>query len=505
MPDALRQFLPFGIENLPVLLQTPRAAPRKALSAGLVAYLKRLGAPQASLEAARRLAHPHSRAIVTGQQAGLLTGPAFTFYKAHAAIQLAQEHHQEDQPVIPVFWVASQDHDTNEICGIELLDFEERVHALRLELPPARPAGRIAFKPYFTEVCSLLQSFGGYPDIRERICRAMVGNWSYSEVFARLMLEFLGPRGLVLFDPMAPELAPLFVPGLEREIADPLASSEAINRTAQAMKIAGLEVALGRGEAATNLFLEGSDQIRRLLRFRAGHFEDGQQRYTPADLRAILAADPTRLTPAAGLRPVLQDTVLPTTGFVVGPGELKYVAELGGVYALHGLEPPAVIRRMGLTILEPPILRLLHKYGLEAWAFQANPEGSFKAVLAQQDTQVQAIQAHLERIAAEFEQIQALLQDPTLTRPRHRAQVRVRHELERLQRKILDNALHQENTIGAQFARLQRHLAPPGPLASYIPQERVYPFLMYLLKHGEIILQRLLELPATGNHTLDLS
>lgn len=504
MPNALHQFLPYSFEDLPALLRRPRAAPREALSAGLVAYLKRLGAPQTSLEAARKLAHPASRAIVSGQQAGLLTGPAYTFYKAHAAIKLAQAHSSEQQPVVPVFWVASQDHDTNEICSIELLDFEERVHALRLKLPTARPAGRIPFNPYFAEVCNLMQSFAGYPQIRERICRSMFGSWSYSEVFARLMLEFLGPYGLVLFDPLAPELAPLFVPALEREIANPLASSDAINRTAQAMKMAGLEVALGRGQAASNLFLEGSGQVRRLLRFRGGYFEDGERRYRPADLRAIQADDPARITPAAGLRPVLQDTVLPTAGLVVGPGELKYVAELGGVYALHGLEPPAVIRRMGVTVLEPPIERILHKYGLEAWAFQADPEGTFKAALARQDAQVRAIQTHLERIAAEFEQIQTLL-SPSLTRPRHRAQVRIQHELERLQRKILTNALHQENTIGAQFARLQRHLAPPGPQGRQTPQERTYPFLMYLLKHGELVLQRLLQLPATNNHTLSLS
>ncbi len=499
MSDPLHSFLPYGLESLPALLHTPRDAPREALRAGLVAYLKRLGAPPASLEAAERLAHPNSRVVVSGQQAGLLTGPAYTFYKAHAALKLAQEYGSAEQPVVPVFWVASQDHDTDEIRGVELLDFEERVHRLELELPPALPAGRIAFAPYFAQVCNLLRPFAGYPEVRERICRAMLGDWSYSEVFARLMLEFLGPHGLVVFDPMAKELSPLFVPALEREIANPLASSEAINRTALEMKKAGLEPVLGRGEAATNLFLEGPDGIRRLLRFRAGRFEDGERHYSPADLRALLAHDPARLTPAAGLRPVLQDTVLPTAGFVVGPGELKYVAELGGVYTLHGLKLPAVIRRMGVTLLEPPIERILQKYALEAWAFQADPEAAFKAALAQQDARVRAIQAHLRRIEAEFEQVQTLLTDPTLTRPRHRAQVRVQHELERLERKILDNALHQENTIGAQFARLQRHLTPRAP------QERVYPFLMYLLKHGERVLDRLLELPATGNHTISLS
>lgn len=500
MPDALRQFLPFGLEDLPSVLDKPRWAPREALSSGLVAYLKRLNAPAASLEAARSLAHPQSRVMVSGQQAGLLTGPAFTFYKAHSALKLAQEYHQAERPVVAVFWVASQDGDTDEIRSVELLDFEERPHSLTLELPPAHPAGRIAFGPYFESVCTLIGQFGGLPAIQERLCRAMIGgNWSYSEVFARLLLEFLGPQGLVVLDPLAPELAGLFVPALEQELADPLASSQAINRTAQAMKKAGLEPGLGRGEGATNIFLEGSDQVRRLLRFADGEFSDGNQVYTPQELLALLHTQPSRLTPAAGLRPVVQDTVLPTAGFVVGPGELRYVAELGGVYALHSLTPPAVIRRMGVTVLEAPVERILHKYGLEPWAFQANPEGEFKRVLAAQDERVQQLRAYLNRIDLEFEGLQALLADPTLTRPRHRAQTRVRHELQRLERKLLDHALHQENTTGAQFARLQRHLAPSGP------QERAYPFLMYVLKHGEIALQRLLELPATGNHILSLA
>ncbi len=498
MPGTLRSFLPFGLEDLPTVLQAPKSAPRALLSAGLLAYLKRMGAPQASLEAARQLAHPNSRVIVSGQQAGLLTGPAYTFYKAHSALKLAKEHSTPDCPVVAVFWVASQDHDTDEVRSTELLDFDERVYPLSLELPPAHPAGRIPFTPYFAQVKGLLEAFGGLPEMRERILQALEGDWSYGEAFARLMLAFLGEQGLVVFDPMAPELAPLFAPALRHELANPLASSEAINQSAEAMKKAGLEVALGRGEGATNLFLEGLDLVRRLLRFHNGRFEDGLATYSQADLLEVLDSSPSRITPAAGLRPVLQDTVLPTAGFVVGPGELKYVAELGGVYRLHGLQHPAVIRRMGLTILEPPIQRILEKYGLEAWAFQANPDERFKQALAEQDEQVQKLRQHLSRIGAEFEQIQALLHDPTLTRPRHRAQVRVQHELSRLERKILDTALRKENTTGAQFARLQRHLVPQGP------QERHYPFLMYLLKHGTYVLDRLLELPATGNHTVVL-
>ncbi|RDI95873.1 bacillithiol biosynthesis cysteine-adding enzyme BshC [Meiothermus sp. QL-1] len=498
MPDALRLFLPFGPEDLPKVLSTPREAPREALGRGLLAYLRRLGAPEESLRAAQQLAHPESRAIVAGQQAGLLTGPAYTFYKAHTALKLAAQHTQPHRPVVAVFWVASQDHDTDEIRQVELLGFEERIYRLALDLPSAHPAGRIPFGPHTGAVCQLLSEFGGDASVRARLCQAMLGEWRFGEVFARMLLEFLGPLGLVVFDPMAPELAPLFIPGLKRELEDPLASAEAINQTARAMRQAGLEPTLGRGEAATNLFLEGEDGRRRLLRYRSGRFEDGTRSYTPAQLEDILAQDPARLTPAAGLRPVLQDSVLPTAGLVVGPGEIRYVAELGGVYALHGLRMPAIIPRLQATVLEPPIIRILQKYRLDPWAFQEDPEGSFKAVLAQQDERVQALRTHLERVRAELEKVRTLLPDPTLARPLHRAQVRIAHEIERLERKVLEGALRQENTTGAQFARLQRHLAPAGP------QERTYPFPMYLLKQGEEVLHRLQALPPTGRHLIPL-
>lgn len=497
MTASLHEFLPYFYEDIPALLSRPRAAPRAELSAGLVTYLTRMGAPSAALDAARSLAHPESRAVVSGQQAGLLSGPSFTFYKAHSALQIAREHHTPERPVVAVFWVASQDHDTDEIRSISLLDLDEKVHRLTLELPAAHPAGRIPFASYLPQVKELLQNFAGIPEMRRRILQALEGQWSFSEAFARLMLEFLGSEGLVVLDPMAPELAALFAPTLSEELSDPLASSNAINQTAEAMWEVGLQPGLGRGEAATNLFLEGSDQIRRLLRYRDGHFEDGQNHYTRADLEALLYSQPSRLTPGAGLRPVVQDAVLPTLAFVVGPSEMKYVAELGGVYRLHGLEPPAVVRRMNATVLEPPIKRILNKYSLDPWAFQSSPEQHFEQALTLQNQQAQQLQTHLAQIEQAFIHIQDLLTDPTLERPRRRAKVRIVHELERLQHKIVQAQLRHDSTLETQFERLRLHLTPEGN-----PQERVYPFLMYLLKHGPVLLQRLSQTPQLGKHLL---
>jgi bacillithiol biosynthesis cysteine-adding enzyme BshC len=492
-------FLPYTLENLPQRLQHPKNSPRTRLAQALHAYLKRLQAPQATLDQTALLGHPHSQVVVTGQQAGLLGGPAYTFYKAHSARQLAHQHHQADRPAVAVFWIASQDHDTEEVCRTTLLDLNEQWHTLELALPPQHPAGRIPMAPYLGQITDLLKAVGGNSSVTNRLQEALGGARYYSDALARLLLEFM--PGLVVFDPMAPELAPLFTEGIEQEIAQPLASAEAINRTAQKMRQAGLEVALRRAPGATNLFLEGADGQRRLLRYRQGQFDDGINPYSAAALTAILHHQPARLTPAAGLRPILQDRVLPTAGFVVGPGELKYVAELGEVYALHQLEPPAVIRRMGVTVLEPPVRRLLGQYGLDPQQFQQNPQEQFAAALLQHHETAAALRKDLAQIETQFataaQRIPQL--DPNLLRSLQRGRRRVTHELERLSHKLAQAELRREGLIRRQYQRLEAHLVPQGQ-----PQERFFPFVMYLLKHGPSLLGLLETLPATGHHLLEL-
>ena len=228
--------LPQGEEALKARLRRP-GHPR--LREALAAYLKRLQAPEEVFRALERL---EVGAVVTGQQAGLLGGPALTFYKAHTALCLADR-----AGAAGVFWVASQDHDVEEVRHLHLLR-DEVPETLSLDLPPL-PSGRIPLAPH-----------------RERL-RAFLGPWAkdyrlgyaleaetLSEFFARVLLAFLGERGLVPFDPMAEELAPLFLEALERELSDPLGSAEAINREAERIRALG-------GKPP----LRGTPRARRLL------------------------------------------------------------------------------------------------------------------------------------------------------------------------------------------------------------------------------------------------
>ncbi|WP_038058292.1 bacillithiol biosynthesis cysteine-adding enzyme BshC [Thermus amyloliquefaciens] len=453
------------------------------LSSALAAYLKRLQAPREALAALEGLGRG---AVVTGQQAGLLGGPALTFYKAHTALGLAAR-----VGAAPVFWVASQDHDVEEVRHLHLL-VEEEVRSLSLPLPPL-PAGRIPLAPYRQAVAEFLGPWSRDP----RVAYALEGE-TLAEFFARTLLAFLGERGLIPFDPMAEELAFLFQEAVERELEDPLASAGAINREAERIRALGGKPPLKRKPGATNLFLE-TDQ-RRLLFYQEGAFTDGVRRYSKGELLEILRTDPSRLTPAAGLRPVFQDLVLPTAGFVVGPNEFRYVAELSGVYALYRIPMPALFLRLGALVLEPPIHRIVQGYRLDPWAFVEGGEDAFleavKGVLEGFGDLEAELSHLLEGVEALGQKARAL--EPTLERPFRRFQARLRGEGERLLKKLLRARMGRDAVLLHHLERLRRHLLPRG-----LPQERVYPFAMYALRHPEA-LQRLEEAPILGRATLVL-
>ncbi|GAA6756772.1 MAG: bacillithiol biosynthesis cysteine-adding enzyme BshC [Thermus sp.] len=472
--------LPQGEEALKARLG--RAA-HPGLAQALGAYLKRLGAPPEALAALAGLARG---AVVTGQQAGLLGGPSLTFYKAHAALSLAGGVGGS-----AVFWVASQDHDVEEVRHLHLL-LDEEVRTLSLPLPPL-PAGRIPLAPYRED----LKAFLGPWAKDARVAYALEGK-TLSEFFARTLLAFLGERGLIPFDPMAEELAPLFLEALERELSDPLASAEAINQEAERIRALGGKPPLRRKPGATNLFLE--TDARRLLFYEGGAFTDGVRRYTAKELGEIARQDPSRLTPAAGLRPVFQDLVLPTAGFVVGPNEFRYVAELSRVYALYGLPVPALFLRLQAVVLEPPIRRILENYRLSPWAFLERGEEAFLEAVRGLLEGYRSLEEELRELLARLEALQAQAKalEPTLERPFRRFRVRLAGEGERLLRKLLRARMGKDAVLMGHLERLKRHLLPLG-----MPQERVYPFAMYALRHPEA-LARLAEAPPQGRATLVL-
>ena len=515
LPDLFR----LHPSDLPDLAQRETFRPeldRAALTSALREYHAQLGTLTPALEAQlTRLAAPNSAVVVTGQQAGVLGGPAYSVHKGASALLLARELDTPQAPVIPVYWVASQDHDAEEIASTSLLDFSETLHRLSLDLPVGIPVGRMPWKSEYTaQVRALLSAFDTGPERREQVSAllewAMQGGPnlfnSVASVFARLLHRLLGPKeglkdGLIVLDPLHPALARLMAPALRRELADPLESPRLIEAAATVLEAQGFSPQLRRPAGATNLFLERDDGTRVLLRHSGRGFEAEGQTYSQPDLDELLDEHPDRLTPAAGLRPAIQDALLPTLAFVVGPGEIAYGAQLRGVYALHGLEQPLLWPRLSVTWLESNVARILDRFGVTPAHFQQAPERALGEALAHQRGAAAASAERLDELKVQFERLSSDLAalDPTLQGAAGRTGERSLNQLSRLQDLALRALARAENERSGQLSRLKLHLLPNG-----VPQEREMNFLTYLLKHGDEPLRLLLAQAAGGSALLRL-
>jgi bacillithiol synthase len=499
----LASFYNLAPDDLASSLTLPRSTNRSELVQALRRYAEALKAPKAVFKNLELLEKDEARAVVTGQQAGLLLGPNYTLSKAITAINLAKELSTEDKPVVPIFWVASQDHDVAEVNHAYLLDMSEELKRLELPLPQNTPVGRIPLNPDWLEhIKTELQTLN-VPEHNRREVFALLERTAapaktFADWFASILYELLGEQGLIILNPMEADIAKLFRPILEAELGKPEGSSQAINEAGQRLRELDYEPQLGRAEGATNLFLE-ENGLRHLLRLEGKHFFTEASRYTLSDLQKRWDDDPASITPAAGLRPITQDAVLPTAITVLGPGELRYFAQLKGVYEAHGVAMPLTWARATATLLEPPVVRIMEKFNLTSADIQDLAKrkadillrlnghaGSFEETL-------KTLEASLEKLLADANGI-----DPTLQGSINRAEGYFRKTLMTLKTKSTRAVASRDSIYTQQFARLEHHLLPIGE-----PQERLISPFSFFLKFGiKPVMNQFLTLPTKGNHEI---
>ncbi len=492
-------------------LRLRRGVDRGALASALRPHAERLGAPPEVGDSLDRLAQPGSLAVVTGQQAGLLLGPMYTLAKAMTAIKLAARLDTAERPVVPIFWVASQDHDVAEVEGAYLLDGSERLHRTSVELPAGVPVGRIPFRDVMVDrVAAAMKEHDPAPRCLGPVLTLLEETGGVSRTFAdwfsAQLYRLLGRHGLVIVDPLEPAVAALSAPVLRRELSDPLAGPASVNAAAEALRARGLEPQLGRGDGATNLFvgLPGEDGLprRHLLRVDGRGFVADGRRLDSAELLSRFVDDPTVITPAAGLRPIVQDAMLPTAVSVLGPGELAYVAQLRGVYEQHDVAMPLAWRRATVTVLEPAVRRLLDTLGLSASEFASDPVGCRERLLLARAGSAsefaRAVDAIEAATGALLEHVDAI--DPTLRGTVARGRRHLDMTVRRLRTKSAAALERRDADVTRQLDRLAAHLTPAGQ-----PAERVLSPYSHVLKFGAgPLLDRLYQVGESGHHELRL-
>ena len=314
--------------------------------------------------------------ITTGQQAGLLSGPLYTVYKALTAARLADELEQRlDLPVVPVFWVASEDHDWEEVNHVHLGIPADGVRRLELLDAPTAPHP-MAVHPLGSTATEILdeiaQLIGGAPfgdEVLTLIRGAYSPGRSVAAAFAEMMEAVLAPFGVCVTEASHPVVKEASVDLLQRALVD-AADHEAL----LAARTEELVEARYTGQVtvlpgATNVFLHGPHG--RLRVYRAGDrfsTPDSGEEFGREELLARLRSEPSVFSPNVFLRPVVESTVFPTLAYVAGPGEISYFAQVTALFPAYGIESPVVFPRGSLTLVEPAMQRLLDKLGLSVEA-----------------------------------------------------------------------------------------------------------------------------------------
>jgi bacillithiol biosynthesis cysteine-adding enzyme BshC len=305
-------------------------------------------------------------AVVTGQQVGLFSGPAYTFYKALSAVRLAQELSESGVDAVPIFWLATEDHD---LAEVNQCYWATRIGFEHIELPfpeqaAGQPVGRVALPAEVTAavetVCTKTEGPSS-PTVSAALREFYRPGETLGVAFGRLMTRLFAGRGLILIDPLDGRLRQLvkelYLAALD---AHDTLDGELLARAEQ-LTDGGYHTQVRVTEESTLLFWE-MDGRRFPVECRGGKFHVGEVSSSPSEFRQALSEHPEHASGNVLLRPVVQDALLGTAACIVGGAEVAYLAQAEVVYRRLGVPMPAVMPRPGFTLIEPPLTRLLAKY-----------------------------------------------------------------------------------------------------------------------------------------------
>lgn len=488
-------------------LAARQGADRAALAAAVEKYNERIGNRPAALENARLLADGEALAVVTGQQAGVMTGPLFTVYKALQAVALAGEMAAVlGKPVVPIFWIASEDHDLTEIDHLDLTDRQGQLQRLRLNLdgPSHRSAGRVeagaAAQALLQELLQNLPETEFTPALAADLEGLTAPGGSLADWFARIMAWLLGERGLVLFDPMEPALRRLAGPFVGRLLQRNEALAEALRQGEEKVRDLGFQPAVQTEDGAAHLFLYEDGARLPLMRREGGFAARGGRVRSLDELQRLTQAEPERFSGSVVTRPLIQDCLLPTLAYVAGPGEISYYGLYRPVYAAVGLEPPVYVPRANLTLVEPTAARALEKQGLTVEQALFGLEEARREVLEREDRigLTGLFAAFREDFGRRYGQVveQVLTLDRSLEQVAQENVRQIHAQFGRLEDKARQQHRKNSEVAMRQFDKLALLLTPRGQ-----PQERVFNIMSYLARFGPDVISALAKVPAArGGH-----
>ncbi len=467
--------------------------PRQRLIVLLEQYNRDLGVSGAAVDNLELLSDPSTVAVVTGQQVGLLGGPCYTAYKAATAVDLARRLRGWGIPAVPVFWLAADDSDFDEVCSTQFVDGEGQLFSVRHPDVRSRDQQMAGTTPiaewdfWLGPVTGALES--GLPSerIREGLLNAYAPHRTFREAFARWISSVFRDEGLILFDPLIEGyrsgLLRLFETAISRRADLVRASLECRSRLRQE----GFEPQVMVDESETFLFLI-EDEARYKLEASGGEYRVKERpgiRYTPEALLQALSSGDVKLAPNVLLRPLVQDYLFPTVAAVGGPAEVAYFAQVDAIASAFGSEP-LVYPRSAFTIVDRKSRRLLEKYQLPVARFLQMSEYELAELLLRGNGR-QPVLEKLEELRDSMTgglrliydgPLSESLENPEIDMTR-KAESRIRYQIDRVKDRFVANRAQRDTVVRGHLSHLTHHLTPRQKL-----QERSINFNYFLNEGG---------------------
>jgi len=443
-------------------------------------------------------------AIVTGQQVGLFGGPAYAIYKALTAVQIAEELTRSGIPAVPVFWMATEDHDLDEVRTATWFD---QGKLRRFELPvveAGRPVGEISLgaqvEPFVREAAELLSSQGS-DLLAEYLKESYRPGETYGSAFAKLFTRLFAQQGLILMDPLDPGLHRVATPLYQHALAERDAVNDKLLQRGKDLDRAGFDAQVKVTSRSTLLFYLG-DGVRQVITASNGKFQAGDKTWARDELVHLTHMEPGKFSPNALFRPVVQDYLLPTAAYVGGPAEISYFAQSEVIYRHLLGRMPVMLPRAGFTLVDAKAAKFLRRYGLtveDVWAGSQSlrhkmegasvPKGLSKTFERDQK-QIQRVLTQLGKGIAKL--------DPTLKGTVERAKQRIEFHLDKLRRKAGKAEDQKTGLISAHEQYLESLLYPHKALQSR--ELCLLPFLARWGAGGLSELQKLASGKKIGHH-----
>lgn len=521
-PASLRKFYPNAVVSpsqihsfIPEVLVNYKTD-RKELCEALTDINLQIKAGEKTFEAIKLLGDPDTIAVVTGQQAGLFTGPLYSIYKALSAIKLAEKLNQEGTKAVAVFWAATEDHDFDEVS--ETFVIGKAGEVLRSAYLPEgyvknSPVGSVEIDKGIGKMVE--QIFAELPttEFSAEIEGLLRASWSqgtlFGNAFEKTLAAILGKFGMIVIDPMNGRIkrlsSPIYVNALERS-AEIVAS--VINRSRE-LENKGYHSQVLVEDDHIPLFWHDDAGRRTALRkigdgvYRA---KGDKREFTLSELQEFAAVEPQRFSPGVMLRPVVQDYLLPTVCYFGGGAEIAYFAQNSEVYRVLERPVTPIFHRQSFTIVEPKYRRMLDKLGLQ---FVQLFDGLEQTQLRLAEENISPATAKLfadveEKINTELNRLdQSLSQiDPTLAENLAKRRRKMIYHIAALRKKTLVALARKDETVSRQLESAFAALLPNGQL-----QERTLNVFGFLNKFGLNFIDwiyELIDLDDKGHRIVDM-